>query len=146
MIFNNTITPTQTRRTQGQPYNNPRGGLLTLIHQQYAFPGNITKIPTTTNISPYLQIIKITNHPLPAFFLIHLYMPIHNEDVNLIPIILDTIFNHIHNNHISNIILCGDFKRDIALTPKGLREPKRPFLILGRLPYVPKVVGVFETS
>jgi hypothetical protein len=32
------------------------------------------------------------------------------------------------------------------LTPKGLREPKRPFLILGRLPYVPKVVGVFETS
>jgi hypothetical protein len=33
-----------------------------------------------------------------------------------------------------------------TLTPKGLREPKRPFLILGRLPYVPKVVGVFETS
>jgi hypothetical protein len=32
------------------------------------------------------------------------------------------------------------------LTPKGLREPKRPFLILGRLPYVPKVVGVFETA
>jgi hypothetical protein len=30
-----------------------------------------------------------------------------------------------------------------TLTPKGLREPKRPFLILGRLPYVPKVVGVF---
>jgi hypothetical protein len=33
-----------------------------------------------------------------------------------------------------------------SLTPKGLREPKRPFLILGRLPYVPKVFGVFETS
>jgi hypothetical protein len=33
IIFNNTTTPTQTRRIQGQPYNNPRGGLLTLIHQ-----------------------------------------------------------------------------------------------------------------
>ena len=54
MIFNNTIISTQTRHTQGQPYNNPRGGLLTLINQQYAFLGNITKIPTTTNISPYL--------------------------------------------------------------------------------------------
>jgi hypothetical protein len=73
MIFNNTNTKTQNRRTQGQPYNNPRGGLLTLIHQKYAFPGNITKIPTTKDISPYLQIIKITNHPLPTYSLIHLH-------------------------------------------------------------------------
>jgi hypothetical protein len=32
---------------------------------------------------------------------------------------------------------CGDLVlvlRLIGLTPKGLREPKRPFLILGRLP------------
>jgi hypothetical protein len=63
MIFNNTTATTQTRRIQGQPYNNPRGGLLTLIHQQLAFPGNITKIPTTANISPYLQLIKLTNPP-----------------------------------------------------------------------------------
>jgi hypothetical protein len=41
--------------------------------------------------------------------------------------------------------LCGTVPRT-TLTPKGLREPKQPFLILGRLPYVPKVVGVFETS
>jgi hypothetical protein len=52
MIFNNTTTTTQTQRIQGQPYNNPRGGLLTLIHQQHMFPRNITKIPTTANISP----------------------------------------------------------------------------------------------
>jgi hypothetical protein len=44
MIFNNTTTKTQHRRIQVQPYNNPRGGLLTLIHQEYTFPGNITKI------------------------------------------------------------------------------------------------------
>jgi exonuclease III len=118
MIFNNTNTPTQTRRTQGQPYNNPRGGLLTLIHQQYTFLENISKIPTTTNISPYLQIIKITNHPLPTYFLIHLYMPTHMEDITLIPTFQTTIFNHIHNNSQSNIILLGDFNRDIALIGK----------------------------
>jgi hypothetical protein len=73
MIFNNTATKTQSRRIQGQPYNNPRGGLLTLIHQEYTFPSNITKIQTTEDISPYLQIIKITNQPLALYFLIHIY-------------------------------------------------------------------------
>jgi hypothetical protein len=86
-----------------------------LIHQTYAFPRNITKIPLTTNISPYPQIIKITNHPLSTYFLIHLYMPTHIEDITLIPIIQRTIFNHIHNNPLSNIIMFGDFNRDIAL-------------------------------
>ena len=32
------------------------------------------------------------------------------------------------------------------LAPKGLRHPKRPFLILGKLPYAPKIVEVRETS
>jgi exonuclease III len=118
MIFNNTTATTQTRRTQGQSYNNPKGGLLTLIHQKHAFPGNITKIPTTANISPYLQIIKLTNLPLSTYFLINLYMPTHNDDINLIPIIQTTIFNHVHNNSLSNIILLGDFNRDIALIGK----------------------------
>jgi hypothetical protein len=115
MIFNNTKTKTQPRRIQGQPYNNPRGGLLTLVHQEYAFPGNITKIPTIEDISPYLQIIKITNQPHTSYFLIHLYMPTHTDDIIHIPIIQTTIFNHIHNNPQSNIILLGDFNRDIAL-------------------------------
>jgi exonuclease III len=118
MIFNNTTTITQTRRIQGQPYNNPRGGLLTLIHQQHTFPGNITKIPTTANISPYLQIIKITNHPLTTYHLLHLYMPTHNDDITLIPTLQTTIFNYIHNNPTNNIILLGDFNRDIALIGK----------------------------
>jgi hypothetical protein len=115
MIFNNTATKTQPRRIQGKPYNNPKGGLLTLIHQEYAFPGNITKIPTTEDISPYLQIIKIANQPFSTYFLIHLYMPIHIDDITHIPTIQTTIFNHIHNNPQSNIILLGDFNRDIAL-------------------------------
>jgi hypothetical protein len=118
MIFNNTTTTTQTHRIQGQPYNNPRGGLLILIHQQYAFPVNVTKIPNTTNISPYLQIIKITNHPLSTYFLINLFMPTHIDDITLIPTIQTTIFNHIHNNLQSNIILLRDFNRDVALIGK----------------------------
>jgi hypothetical protein len=115
MLFNNTTTTTKIHRIQGQPVNNPRGGLLTLIHHHYAFPGNITKIPTTTNISPYLQIIKLSNHPVSPYFLLHLYMPTHIDDITLIPTIQTTIFNHIHNNPLSNIILCRDFNRDIAL-------------------------------
>jgi hypothetical protein len=115
MFFNNTATKTKPRQIQGQPYNNPKGRLLTLIHQEYPFPSNITKIPTTENISPYLQIIKIANQPLSTYFLIHLYMPTHIDDVIHIPTIQTTIFNHIHNNPQSNIILLGDFNRDIAL-------------------------------
>ena len=115
MIFNNTTTKTQPCRIQKQPYNNPRGGLLTLVHQEYAFLDNITKIPTTEDISPYLQIIKITNQPLASYFLIHLYMPTHIDDITHIPIIQTTIFNYIHNNPQSNIILLGDFNKDIAL-------------------------------
>jgi hypothetical protein len=118
MNFNNTTTTTQIRQIQGQPYNNPRGGLLTLVHQPYTFPGNITKIPTSANITPYLQIIKITNHPLSTYFLIHLYMPTHIDDITLISTIQTTIFNHVHNNPLSNIILLGDFYRDIALIGK----------------------------
>ena len=109
MIFNNTTTKIQPCQIQGQPYNNPKGRLLTLIHQEYAFPCNITKIPTIEVISPYLQIIKIANQSLFAYFLIHLYMPTHIDDIIHIPTIQTIIFNHIHNNPQSNIILLGEF-------------------------------------
>ena len=118
MVFNNKNEITQTCRIYGQPHMNPKGGLLTLIHQNYAFPSNITKTHLTTNISPYLQIIKIANTPLTTYFLIHLYMPTHIDDITLISIIQTTIFDHIHNNPLSNIILLGDFNRDIALIGK----------------------------
>jgi hypothetical protein len=45
-------------------------------------------------------------------------MPTHNDDITLISIIQTTIFNHIHNNPLSNIIMLGDFNRDIALIGK----------------------------
>jgi hypothetical protein len=45
-------------------------------------------------------------------------MPTHIDDITLIPTIQTTIFNHAHNNPLSNIILLGDFNRDIALIGK----------------------------
>ena len=114
LIFNNTHALTRCIQ-QRLPYTPGRGGLLTLIHKKYAFPGNISKIPSPINISPYLQIIKINNHPLLPWLIIHMYMPTHLEDTCLIPHLKNEITNQItiHPNHI--YILCGDFNRDIAL-------------------------------
>ena len=117
LIFNNTNALTRCIQ-QRMPYTPGRGGLLTLIHNIYAFPRNVTKIPTPANISPYLQIIKINNHPLLPWLIIHLYMPTHLEDICLIPYIKTAITNQIiaHPNH--TYILCGDFNRDITLNGK----------------------------
>jgi hypothetical protein len=97
------------------PYTSGRGGMLTLINNKYAFPGNITKIPTPASISPYLQIIRINNQPLKPWLIIHMYMPTHTEDLHLIPNIKTTITDQItiHPYHIYT--LCGYFNRDIAL-------------------------------
>ena len=57
LIFNNTHALSRCIQ-QRMPYTPGRGGLLTLIHIKYAFPGNVAKIPTPANISPYIQIIK----------------------------------------------------------------------------------------
>ena len=114
LIFNNIHAFTRCIQ-QRMPYTPGRGGLLTLIHNKYTFPGNVTKIPTPSNISPYLQIIKINNHSLLPWLIIHMYMPIHLDDTHLIPYLKTAITNQItaHQNHTH--ILCGDFNRDIAL-------------------------------
>ena len=100
LIFNNTHALTRCIQ-QRIPYTPVRGGLLTFINQNYAFPRNITKIPSPTNISPYLQIIHIKNYPLQPWLIIHLYMPSHIEDIRLIPTIQQTIKRQIdtHPNH-----------------------------------------------
>jgi hypothetical protein len=51
-------------------------------------------------------------------------MPTHNDDITLIPTIQTTIFNHVHNNPMNNIILFGDFNRDIALIGKQTSTTK----------------------
>ena len=114
LIFNNTHALTRCMQ-QRMPYIPARGGLLTLINKKYAYPGNITKIPTPKEISPYLQIIKIDNKPLQTWLIIHMYMPSHADDIQYIPMIQLNITQQI-NAYPNNIhILCGDFNRDIAL-------------------------------
>ena len=54
------------------PYTYARGGLLTLINKKkYTYPGNINKIPTPTETSPYLQKIEINNRPLQSWITPH---------------------------------------------------------------------------
>ena len=108
LIFNNKHALTRCIH-QRMPYTPGRGGLLTLIHNKYAFPGNITKIPTPANISPYLQVIRIHNQPLQSWLLIHTYMPTHLEDILLIPTIKTTITNQINAHLDHTCIMCGDF-------------------------------------
>jgi exonuclease III len=91
LLFNNTNTTTRYNHQLGVPYTPPRGGLLTFIHNKYAYPNNITKIPTNLAFSPYLQIIKLQNSPLNSILLLHLYMPSHHNDLYLIPSIMQTI-------------------------------------------------------
>jgi hypothetical protein len=108
------------------PYTPGRGGLLTLIHKKYAFSGNVTKIPTPANISPYLQIIKINNHPLIPWLIIHMYMPTHLEDICLIPHLKNEITNQITINPNHIYTLCGDFNRDIALRGRQNNNTNTP--------------------
>ena len=85
-FFNNTHNITRVTR-QRMTYKGYRGGVLLLIHKKHAFPGNLAKIPTRAEIYPFLQIISIVNQPLQPWLQINLYMPSHEEDIPLIPII-----------------------------------------------------------
>ena len=114
LFFNNTHNITWITR-QKMTYKDYRGGLLLLIHNKHAFPGNLTKIPTSADIFSFLQITHITNQPLEPLLFINLYMPSHEEDLPFIPSIQTTVTNQItsHPNH--TYILCGNFNRNIAL-------------------------------
>jgi hypothetical protein len=64
---------------------------MMLIHKNYSFPGNIQKISTPNSISPYIQIVEIQNKPLKPIIILNIYMPSHQEDITLIPIIKNEI-------------------------------------------------------
>jgi hypothetical protein len=66
-------------------------------------------------MSPYLQIIEINNQPLQPWLIIHIYMPSHEEDIRLIPIIHQNITQQTINHPNHTQIVCRDFNRDIAL-------------------------------
>jgi hypothetical protein len=131
----------------GLPYTPSRGGLLTLILHKYAFPGNITKIPTPARISPYLQIININNHPNQPWLILNLYMPSYEEDLHLLLEIQASMSQYILASSTHTILLCGDFNRDIALLgrhhantflpPSHLDNEWRTYVNTLNLTYIP---------
>jgi hypothetical protein len=120
---------------------------MTLIHTSYSFPQNVTKIPTPAIISLYLQIINIQNVTLKPWLIINMYMSSHEEDLSLLPEIQNTIRHHITLNNNHNIILLGDFNKDIALIDRqhnGIHIPPsetdfqwRTFTNTLQLSYIP---------
>ena len=114
LFFNNTHNITRTIH-QRMIHRGHRGRLLALIHNKHASPGNLSKIPTPVNISHFLQIIRIANQPLQPWLLINIYMPSHEKDPPLIPIIQTTRTKQInaHPNHA--YVTCRDFNRNITL-------------------------------
>jgi endonuclease/exonuclease/phosphatase family metal-dependent hydrolase len=101
-----------------------------MIHNKYTYPNNISKIPTTNDILPYLQILKLNKPPLIPILILHLYMPSHPKDTQLIPSILHTLTQQITRNSTYKTILCGDFNRDIALIGRtqnsNTQSPQQP--------------------
>jgi hypothetical protein len=53
--------------------------------------GDLTEISTPADLSPYRQIIRITNQILQPWLLINMYTPSHENDLPLNPTIQDTI-------------------------------------------------------
>ena len=116
LIFNHINKITQRPYYLGRELRPPKGGFLTLIHNKYNYPTNITKTETKPNLIPYLQIIKINNHPLTQIIIINLYMPSLQNNLHLIPNIQEKITTTTNRNQNHIIILGGDFNRDVALT------------------------------
>ena len=113
LFFNNTHNTNQPNTYYH--YTPPRGGLLTFIHSKYTYPNNIHTLATPPETSPYLQQFQIHNHPLDPLIHINLYMPTHDDDIHLIPIIQNTITQTLHKYPTLKILMCRDFNRDIAL-------------------------------
>jgi exonuclease III len=125
IIYNNSNNETQTQNRYSGP-TQARGGILAMIPKNIYTNENITKIPTPSPISPYLQIIVINNKPLTPITIINMYMPTHPQDSHLISEIQNQIqlLTTQHPNH--QIILAGDFNRDILLkgrTSNGTHLP-----------------------
>jgi hypothetical protein len=99
---------------------------MTLIHKNYSFPGNIQKISIPNSISSYIQIIEIQNKPLKPIIIINIYLPSHQEDITLIPIIKNEISHITTTYHTHVIILLGDFNKDIKLIGRHTNQVWHP--------------------
>jgi hypothetical protein len=114
IIYNNSNNTTQAPNRYSET-NKARGGTLVMIPKTIHTNENITKIPTPSTISPYLQAIMIKNKPIIPILLINMYMPTHPQDLHLVQEIQTQIQRLITNHPTSHTILAGDFNRDILL-------------------------------
>jgi hypothetical protein len=83
---------------------------------------NITKIPTPSPISHYLQAILINSKPITPMLLLLMYMPSHPHDLHLIQDIQNELQKITHNHPNHYIILAGDFNRDILLKGRSSND------------------------
>ena len=128
IIYNNSNNTTQQPNRYSET-NKARGGILIMIPKTIHTNENITKIPTPSNISPYLQVIMIENKPITPILLINMYMPTHPQDLHLIQEIQAQIRTLTTNHPTSHTILAGDFNRDILLkgrSSNGMISPPNP--------------------
>ena len=128
IIYNNSNNITQ-KQSRYSDTNKAKGGILTMIPKTIHSNENITKIPTPSSISPYLQAIMIKNKPLTPILLINMYMPTHPQDLHLIQEIQDQIQTIIKSQPTAHTILGGDFNRDILLKGRsynGTTSPPNP--------------------
>ena len=128
IIYNNSNNITQKQNRYSNP-NKVKGGVLTMIPKNIHSNENITKIPTPSSISPYLQAIMIKNKPITPILLINMYMPTHPQDLHLIQEIQDQIQTLTQSQPTAHIILGGDFNRDILLIGRshnGTTSPPNP--------------------
>jgi hypothetical protein len=128
IIYNNSNNTTQTPKRYSET-NKARGGTLVMIPKTIHTNENITKIPTPSVISPYLQAIMIKNKPITPILLINIYMPTHPQDLHLIQEIQTQIQTLTTNHSTSHTILAGDFHRDILLkgrSSNGMTSPPNP--------------------
>ena len=66
--------------------------------------------PHWTQLNLYLQILIFTNQSLQSILILHIYMLKHNEDLNLIPLIHQTIEIIVNKYPTYFPILAGDFR------------------------------------
>jgi exonuclease III len=128
IIYNNSNNITQQPNRYSET-NKARECTLIMIPKTIHTNENITKIPTPSTISPYLQIIMIKNKPITPILLINMYMPTHLQDLHLVQEIQTHIQTLTTNHPTVHIILAGDFNRDILLKGRssyGTISPPNP--------------------
>ena len=87
----------------------------------------------STKTLPYLQVFILQNQPLKSLIRINLYMPIHPDDLPIIPLIKKALIQTIKFFLASNVLLCSDFNRDIAIIGYYHNDLYYPFFVLDYL-------------